>query len=168
MILIDNRQNKIDVTKDFTKKLEEVISFVLREEKVKEDCEVSLVFVDNKEIREINNETRKIDKATDVLSFPMIDYPKDKVYKDVYLEHKFDMCYFDGDELILGDIVLSLERAREQSIEFNHSFEREACYLVTHSVLHLLGYDHMEEEEKLKMRKREEELLNKLNITRES
>ncbi len=71
----------------------------------------------------------------------MIDYPEDKVYKDVYLEHEFDKCYFDGDELILGDIVLSLERTKEQSIEFNHSFEREACYLVTHSVLHLLGYE---------------------------
>ena len=158
MIFIDNRQNKFEVTEELTKKLEEVISFVLKEEKVKEDCEVSLVFVDNEEIRGINNETRGIDRATDVLSFPMIDYPEDKVYK----------CYFDGDELILGDIVLSLERTKEQSIEFNHSFEREACYLVTHSVLHLLGYDHMEEEEKARMRGREEELLGKLNITRES
>ena len=168
MIFIDNRQNKFDVTEELTTKLEEVISFVLKEEKVKEDCEVSLVFVDNEEIRGINNETRGIDKATDVLSFPMIDYPEDKVYKDVYLEHEFDKCYCDGDELILGDIVLSLERTKEQSIEFNHSFEREACYLVTHSVLHLLGYDHMEEEEKARMRGREEELLGKLNITRES
>ena len=148
MIFIDNRQNKFEVTEELTKKLEEVISFVLKEEKVKEDCEVSLVFVDNEEIRGINNETRGIDRATDVLSFPMIDYPEDKVYKDVYLEHEFDKCYFDGDEL--------------------HSFEREACYLVTHSVLHLLGYDHMEEEEKARMRGREEELLGKLNITRES
>ena len=147
MIFIDNRQNKFEVTEELTKKLEEVISFVLKEEKVKEDCEVSLVFVDNEEIRGINNETRG---------------------KDVYLEHEFDKCYFDGDELILGDIVLSLERTKEQSIEFNHSFEREACYLVTHSVLHLLGYDHMEEEEKARMRGREEELLGKLNITRES
>ena len=87
MIFIDNRQNKFDVTEELTKKLEEVISFVLKEEKVKEDCEVSLVFVDNEEIRGINNETRGIDRATDVLSFPMIDYPEDKVYKDVYLEH---------------------------------------------------------------------------------
>ena len=90
MIFIDNRQNKFDVTEELTKKLEEVISFVLKEEKVKEDCEVSLVFVDNEEIRGINNETRGIDRATDVLSFPMIDYPEDKVYKDVYLEHEFD------------------------------------------------------------------------------
>ena len=71
MIFIDNRQNKFEVTEELTKKLEEVISFVLKEEKVKEDCEVSLVFVDNEEIRGINNETRGIDRATDVLSFPM-------------------------------------------------------------------------------------------------
>ena len=77
MIFIDNRRNKFDVTEELTKKLEEVISFVLKEEKVKEDCEVSLVFVDNEEIRGINNETRGIDKTTDVLSFPMIDYPED-------------------------------------------------------------------------------------------
>ena len=83
MIFIDNRQNKFEVTEELTKKLEKVISFVLKEEKVKEDCEVSLVFVDNEEIRGINNETRGIDRATDVLSFPMIDYPEDKVYKDV-------------------------------------------------------------------------------------
>ena len=72
-----------------------------------------------------------------------------------------------GDELVLGDIVLSLEKALEQSREFNHSFEREASYLVVHSVLHLLGYDHMVDEDKVIMRKREEEILNKLNITRE-
>ena len=168
MIFIDNRQNKFDVTEELIKSLEDMISFVLKEENVKEECEVSLVFVDNFEIKNINRETRGIDRETDVLSFPMIDYPKNKVYKEVYLDKEFDKSYFDGEELILGDIVLSLEKAKEQSVEFNHSFYREACYLVTHSVLHLLGYDHMEEEEKLKMRKREEELLGKLNITRES
>ncbi len=146
----------------------EVINFTLEHEDFPYEPEVNLTLVDNEGIHAINKEFREIDRPTDVLSFPMIDYPEDKVYKDVYLEHEFDKCYFDGDELILGDIVLSLERTKEQSIEFNHSFEREACYLVTHSVLHLLGYDHMEEEEKARMRGREEELLGKLNITRES
>lgn len=166
MIFLDDRQNKINVTDNFSNKIKEAIIFALKEEGVKEECEISLVFVDNEGIKEINNETRNIDKVTDVLSFPMIDYPKNKVYKDVYLDHKFDSSYFDGDELLLGDIVLSLERANEQAIEFNHSFLRESCYLVIHSVLHLLGYDHMEEDEKKIMRKREEELLSKLNITR--
>lgn len=85
----------------------------------------------------------------------------------MYKGYEFSQSDFDGEELVLGDIVLSLEKALEQSLEFNHSFEREASYLVVHSVLHLLGYDHMEEEDKVIMRKREEEILNELNITRE-
>ena len=93
-------------------------------------------------------------------------YLKDKVFKDVYKSVKFNEIYLDGEELVLGDMVLSLERAREQSIEYNHSFNREVCYLVVHSILHLLGYDHMENEEKKKMRQREEEILGNLNITR--
>lgn len=167
MIYIDNRQNKIEVSDEFTKKLENTIIETLKEEEVNVSCEVSLVFVDNDEIREINNENRGIDRATDVLSFPILDYPKDKVYKEVYKEEKFDETFLDGDDLVIGDIVLSLEKALEQSKEYNHSFEREASYLVVHSVLHLLGYDHMEEEEKKRMRGREEEILNKLNIRRD-
>ena len=96
----------------------------------------------------------------------MLEYPKDKVFKEVYKNTKFNEIYLDGDELVLGDMVLSLERAKEQSIEYNHSFNREVCYLVVHSILHLLGYDHMEDEEKKRMRKREEEILESLNITR--
>ena len=123
--------------------------------------------MDNEEIREINNDTRNIDRETDVLSFPMLDYEDKKVFKEMYKNYKFSQSDFDGDELVLGDVVLSLEKALEQSREFNHSFEREASYLVVHSILHLLGYDHMEENDKIVMRKREEEILNKLNITRE-
>lgn len=167
MIFIDNRQEKIDVSDNLTSHLEKVIDFVLREEYVKEKCEISLVFVDNDEIKNINRETRNIDKVTDVLSFPMIDYEKGKVYKDLYLDFNFDPMFFDDGNLVLGDIVISLERSLEQSIEFNHSFFRETSYLVIHSVLHLLGYDHMEEAEKKVMRKREEDILGKLNIPRE-
>lgn len=166
MIYVDNRQDKINVTEDFINNLEKVINFALKEEEVNVDCEISMLFVDNNEIREINNETRGIDRATDVLSFPMLDYDDKKVFKEVYLNKDFDETFLDGEELVLGDIVLSLERTLEQSKEYNHSFEREACYLVVHSVLHLLGYDHMEEDEKKIMRKREEDILLKLNITR--
>ena len=102
-----------------------------------------------------------------MLSFPMLDYDNKKIFKEMYKGYEFSQSDFDGEELVLGDIVLSLEKALEQSLEFNHSFEREASYLVVHSVLHLLGYDHMEEEDKVIMRKREEEILNELNITRE-
>ena len=167
MIFVDNRQEKIDVSDSLTSHLEKVIAFVLKEEAVKEECEISLVFVDNDEIKNINRETRNIDKVTDVLSFPMLDYEKGKVYKDLYLDFKFDSTFFDDGNLVLGDIVISLERSLEQSIEFNHSFFRETSYLVIHSVLHLLGYDHMEDDEKKVMREREEAILEKLNIPRE-
>ena len=166
MIYVDNRQDKFKVDSNFEEILKNAIEFALSEEKVDKKCEVSLVFVDNKQIKEINNETRNIDRATDVLSFPMLDYPNGKVYKDVYTGKEMDKTYFDGEELILGDIVLSLERAEEQRVEFNHSFNRECSYLVVHSVLHLLGYDHMEEEEKKVMRAREEDILSKLKLTR--
>ena len=166
MIYVDNRQEKIEVTEEFTEGLKKVINFALKEEEVDLECEVSLLFVDNNEIREINNETRQIDRETDVLSFPMLDYENKKVFKECYKNHEFSESDFDGEELVLGDIVLSLEKALEQSKEYNHSYEREASYLVVHSVLHLLGYDHMEDDDKVIMRKREEELLGALNICR--
>lgn len=166
MIYIDNRQDKFNVTEEFENLLSTVIEFALKEEKIDKSCEISLVFVDNEEIRTINMETRSIDKETDVLSFPMIDYPEGQVFKEAYVDYNFNESFFDGDDLVLGDIVLSLERAEEQRKEYNHSFERECSYLVVHSVLHLLGYDHMDDEEKVKMRAREEEILNALKITR--
>ncbi|AOR22990.1 rRNA maturation RNase YbeY [Clostridium taeniosporum] len=166
MIYVDNRQEKIEVSNEFTNHLKRVIEFALKEEEVHIPSEISLLFVDNEEIRKINNETRNIDRATDVLSFPMLDYPEKKVFKEVYKENNFSKSDFDGEELVLGDIVLSLERALEQSKEYNHSYEREASYLVVHSVLHLLGYDHMEDDDKVVMRKREEEILNALDIRR--
>ena len=166
MLYTDNRQNKIEVNEELINIINEVCEKALKAEEVNIPYQISLLFVDNEEIRDINRETRGIDKATDVLSFPMLDYPKDKVFKEVYKETKFNEIYLDGEELVLGDMVLSLERANEQSIEYNHSFNREVCYLVVHSILHLLGYDHMEDEEKKRMRKREEEILGDLNITR--
>jgi probable rRNA maturation factor len=167
MIYVDNRQNVLDVNNEFIEKLKNVIEFALKEEKVDIKCEVSLVFVDNEEIKEINNDTRGINKETDVLSFPMLEYEDKKVFKEMYSDYKFSPSDFDGEELVLGDVVLSLEKALEQSEEYSHSYEREAAYLVVHSVLHLLGYDHMEEEDKKLMRSREEDILDKLNITRE-
>ena len=166
MLYTDNIQNKIEVNEELINIINEVCEKALKAEEVNIPYQISLLFVDNEEIRDINRETRGIDKATDVLSFPMLDYPKDKVFKEVYKETKFNEIYLDGEELVLGDMVLSLERAKEQSIEYNHSFNREVCYLVVHSILHLLGYDHMEDEEKKRMRKREEEILGDLNITR--
>ena len=166
MVYVNNRQYKLEIKHDLIEKLTGVIEFALKEEEVHIKCEVSLLFVDNEQIKEINNDNRGINKETDVLSFPMLEYENKKVFKQMYKNHKFSQSDFDGEELVLGDIVISLEKALEQSKEFNHLYEREAAYLVVHSVLHLLGYDHMEEDEKKMMRSREEEILNKLNITR--
>lgn len=167
MIYIDNRQNVIDINETILDNVNNVIEYALKDEDVNVDVEVSVVFVDNEQIKEINKKQRNIDKVTDVLSFPMLNYPKGKVYKEVYKNNNFSPEDFDEGKLILGDIVLSLERAKEQSIDYGHSFLREVCYLTVHSVLHLLGYDHMNDAEKNIMRKREEEILDKFNITRE-
>ena len=128
---------------------------------------VSITLTVPEKIQEINKKYRNIDRATDVLSFPMLDYPNKKCFKDFYIDYNFDETFLDGDELVLGDIVLSLERALEQSEEYNHSYKREVSYLVVHSILHLLGYDHMEENDRIKMRAREEYFLSKLGLERE-
>ncbi len=166
MIYIEDLQNKIEISEDFIKRIENTIDFALKEESVTVDYEISMILVDNERIKGINSEHRNIDKETDVLSFPMLDYPKGKVYKDVYLNYDFDDTYFDENKLVLGDIVLSLEKAKSQSKEYGHSFERECFYLIIHSILHLLGYDHIEVQETKIMREREEYILNKLNIKR--
>lgn len=166
MIYVDNRQEVIVITDKEVDVLKNTILFALKEEEVNIPCEVSLTFVDNASIREINRENRQIDRETDVLSFPMLEYENNMVFKEYYKDFKFDETYLDEGELVIGDIVLSLEKAKEQAKEYGHSFERECNYLVIHSVLHLLGYDHMVEEDKVKMRAREEELLNKLGISR--
>lgn len=166
MIYMDDRQSLISVEKDLEENIKEIIDYALKEEQVLIPYEVSLIFVDNEAIREINSDTRGIDRATDVLSFPMLDYDEKKVFKECYLDQEFSIIDLNEGNLVLGDIVLSLERAKEQSEEFGHSFIREVCYLVTHSILHLLGYDHMEDDDKVIMRTREEEILSKFNIER--
>jgi probable rRNA maturation factor len=166
MIFLDNRQTKIENTKELEDTLTNVIDYALKEEKVSIDYEISMIFIDNDQIRNINREFRSIDRETDVLSFPMLEYPAQKVYKDVYKNHAFENSDLNEGRLVLGDIALSLEKTMEQSKDYGHSFLREAAYLTVHSVLHLLGYDHMEETEKTLMRKREEEILEKFNIIR--
>lgn len=166
MILIDNRQDKINFSKGNEDIIKKLIDYALKAEGVNIEYEVSVILIDNGTIKRINNETRNIDSITDVLSFPMLDYPEKKVYKEVYKDITFGDIYLNEDRIVLGDIALSLERAEEQRLEFGHSFIRECAYLFLHSVLHLLGYDHIEENDKEIMRKREEEILNKFNISR--
>ena len=166
MIYIDDRQDEIKVNEEFENKIKEIIDYALKEERVNIDYEISVVFIDNNSIKEINKDYRNIDKVTDVLSFPMLDYEEGKVFKDIYLNYEFDESDLDEGNLVLGDIALSLEKAEEQSKEFEQSFLRETCYLTIHSVLHLLGYDHIKEDEKAIMRQREEEILKNFNLQR--
>ncbi len=166
MIFIDNRQNKIEVTEELENLIKDVIEYTLKEEKLFIDNEVSVIFIDNEEIREINLKQRGINKITDVLSFPMLHYPSNKVFKDAYVNYEFDQSDIYDERLVIGDVALSLEKAKEQSEEFGHSFIRECAYLTVHSMLHLLGYDHMEEGQKNIMRTREEEILNSFKISR--
>jgi probable rRNA maturation factor len=166
MILIDNRQNIIEVTKELKSSIENAVKLTLAEEMVNVPEEVSIILVDDSGMRELNKEFRNIDRATDVLSFPMLEYPENKVYKDVYLNHAFEPMDLDDGRLVLGDIVISLEKASEQANEYGHSFMREVCYLTVHSVLHILGYDHMEEDQKAVMRNREEYMLNRMDLSR--
>ncbi len=166
MIFIDNRQNKIEVMQELEDTIKDVIEYTLKEEKLFIESEVSVIFIDNDKIREINSKHRGIDEVTDVLSFPMLNYPENKVFKDVYTNYQFDPSDLNEDRLVIGDIALSLEKATAQSEEFGHSFIRESAYLTVHSMLHLLGYDHMDEAQKNIMRKREEEILSNFQISR--
>lgn len=141
--------------------LRKAVVTALQHEGVREKTHVDIMLTDNAHIHEINLEQRGVDRPTDVLSFPM----------NQLIPEAFDaaMCERDpaSGRIMLGDMVISLEQCRMQAEEFGHSAEREICYLAVHSVLHLLGYDHMDEgEEKAQMRCHEDEIMEKLNLIR--
>lgn len=129
------------------------------------ECEVNLLLVDNDIIQEINNDTRGINKPTDVLSFPNneFDIPGDFTCVEE-LDGAFEP---DSGELILGDIVISQDKVISQAEEFGHSITRELAFLIVHSLLHLIGYDHMEEDDRLIMEEKQKDIMNILNINRE-
>ncbi len=140
--------------------LQHVISAALQAECVQVPCEISVLMTDDAGIHEINLEQRGVDRPTDVLSFPMFDLqPGDKP--------EADWADPDTDLVALGDMVISLQRCAAQAEEYGHPLQRELAYLAVHSVLHLLGYDHMDEGPmKAQMRAREETILGTLGITR--
>lgn len=143
---------------------ETVVEGVLDYENCPYEAEVNLLLTMNKEIQEMNAEFREIDRATDVLSFPMIDFEQTGEFD--FLEE--DDSYFNCDtgELMLGDIVISKEKVIAQAEEYGHTIKREYAFLIAHSMLHLLGYDHMEEHERLEMERKQKEVLEQLGITR--
>ena len=145
------------------KKYEDIISKVVeqcfKEEKIKNSkLYISITLTTPAHIHEINKQYRNVDKETDVLSFPMFEKEElDEKIKNQDFEH----------EDVLGDIVISIERVKGQAQEYGHSFERELAYMLVHGFYHLMGYDHIKEEDKVIMRPKEENVLNKLGIKRD-
>ena len=148
----------IDENSNYEKTINLVVDKCFEVEKlVKLNLYISITLTTPEQIRKINNEFRNIDKETDVLSFPMFE------------KNELDEMVLNGKNEIpetIGDIVISIDRVKEQAEEYGHSFERELAYMVVHGFYHLMGYDHMVEEDKVVMRAKEENVLNMLNINR--
>lgn len=132
---------------------------------VNSNCNLAaeVVFVDGEEIRRLNREMRGVDSVTDVLSFPSLEDIRGVTLKKEDFITEID----EEDNLFLGSIALCVQRAKEQATEYGHSYERELFYLVTHGLWHLLGYDHIDKNDRREMREREERVLAKLNLTRD-
>lgn len=164
-IYLEDEYDFFEQHKDILNNVNHVILECLKEEKVDLEAEISLTVVNEVEIKEINKEHREIDKVTDVLSFPQIEPAEDG---GIDWEEFDETLYmnFDTKDIMLGDIVLCYEVAEKQAEEYGHSLEREVCFLVAHSMFHLLGYDHMTEQEEKNMRAKQESVLNNLGITR--
>ena len=158
--IIENEQDKLEFTQELEKIVQTAVSTTLDViGGADTDFEVSILITDDEGIHEINRDYREIDSPTDVLSFPILEFDED----GVMLEESGD---YDGDFLLLGDIVISLERAAKQAEEYGHSLMREVGFLTVHSTLHLLGFDHMEEPFTSVMQGREREIMEKMSLTR--
>jgi len=156
-IFIQNQQDKVDVDEHISKIIEDSVANTLKIFLQEENFEVSVLIVDNNLIKELNRNYRNINKETDVLSFPIFEFKNGQLQEDIVIVE---------DEIPLGDIVISIEKALQQAKEFGHSLEREVAYLTVHSVLHLLGFDHIEEDDRKVMRKYEEQILDSMGLTR--
>ncbi|CDC39513.1 MAG TPA: rRNA maturation RNase YbeY [Lachnospiraceae bacterium] len=143
---------------------DKVINAALDYEECPYEAEVSLTLVDNNRIHDINKEFRDIDRPTDVLSFPMVEY--DDAGEFAFLEDEDDCFNPETGELMLGDIIISLDKVEEQAIAYGHSFTREYAFLIAHSMLHLMGYDHMTDDDASIMEAKQRAILDNLNITR--
>ena len=150
--------NKIEEKEEYQKTIKKVLEKCFEEEKIIDSKLMITITLTNAEnIKKINKEYRNIDKATDVLSFPMFERDE--------LENKIENRLFEHED-VLGDIIISIPKVEEQANEYGHSFERELSYMVVHGFYHLMGYDHIKEEDKKEMRPKEEKILNQLNILR--
>lgn len=159
-ISIRNEQDKLKVTKEIRDTVKLCIKKSLDFMELGDSFEISVMFVDDEEIRTLNNFHRNIDRSTDVLSFPMLEYDEDGKIIEEYAD------FNKSGELLLGDIVISLEHAEAQAEEYGHSLLREIGFLTVHSMLHLFGYDHMTDEDEKEMFSYQEEILKEAGLER--
>lgn len=164
MSIFFEEEGSLTLSIEYKRIAEEVTEAVLDSEACPYECQIELLLTMNDEIQEMNNEFRQIDKPTDVLSFPMIGFESPADYE--ILESDESLFDPESGELMLGNIVISKERMVAQAEEYGHSIEREYAFLIAHSMLHLLGYDHMEEEERHTMEEKQKAVLEGLGITR--
>ncbi|MBO6133045.1 MAG: rRNA maturation RNase YbeY [Lachnospiraceae bacterium] len=151
---------------EWEREYEKVARKALEIEKFPFEAEIGLTIVDSEEIKKLNGESRGIDRVTDVLSFPMVQFSFPKDYAAIELSN--DNINPDTGEVVLGDIVICAEKVYEQAEAYGHSVKREYAFLIAHSVLHLLGYDHVSSEEAEEMEKEQEVILRELGITRDN
>lgn len=162
-IILEQEYDK-DLGINYKEIAEKVINYALDYEKCPYEAEISLTLTDNQGIHEVNKEFRQMDKPTDVLSFPLVEYEIPGEFD--FLEDE-DSCFNpETGELMLGDILISLDKVLEQAEEYGHSITREYAFLIAHSMLHLMGYDHMEPLEAKVMENKQTEILNALEIFR--
>ena len=160
-------ENETDV--EFTFSVEDTVRDVMEEVLESENCpfesEINVLLTDNEGIHTFNRQYRDIDRPTDVLSFPNLNYEEPADFETA-AENEADCFNPETGELVLGDIIISVDKVKEQAESYGHSEKREFAFLVAHSMLHLCGYDHMEEAEAKQMEEKQEAVLNKLGITR--
>lgn len=164
MTVLLSNETEMNFEFDAEKTASEVVLACLDYEEFPYEAEVDITLVDNSHIQELNKEFREIDKPTDVLSFPLMDYPQAGDFSK--LEQDEDNFNPDTGEAMLGDIIISVEKVYAQAEEFGHTPLREFAFLIAHSMLHLMGYDHMTEDEEKDMFARQAAILKKLQITR--
>ncbi len=159
-VYIENEQTSIDLEEKYTELLKKTVMQCLKDESLDIGCEVNILLTDDESIRQLNNQHRRTDTATDVLSFPMVSIKNGQI--------EAQAGDFDIDEglLLLGDIVISVQTAYRQALDYGHSLERELAFLTTHGVFHLLGYDHIVEEEEAIMISKQETVLEKQGLKR--
>lgn len=155
MEILELQYLNIEENENYKKIIEKVVQECFIQENMQDlNMYISVTLTTPEQIKKFNNEYRNIDKETDVLSFPMFE------------KNEIETMRKGPVKEVLGDIIISIKRVKEQAIEYGHSFERELSYMVVHGFYHLMGYDHINEQDKINMRKKEENILNKLNVIR--